>query len=164
MYEGTLMRAIHRLKYEGRTRIAKVMGPLLASFVARFPAVLGGDMVVIPVPLHLKKLQERGFNQALLLARHVSKHLKAELDPLTLRRVRDTRPQTGLKRKERRKNVRKAFDILEPDKIKKRDVILIDDVATTGSTMDECARVLKRAKAQRVYCITLARTAISKAC
>ena len=162
MYEGALMRAIHRLKYEGRTRIANVMGPQLASFVARRFGERDSNWVVMPVPLHLKKLRKRGFNQALLLARHVSVRLKSELDFFTLRRTRDTKPQTGLKSKERRKNVRQAFDVVNSRKIKNRNVILIDDVATTGSTMNECARVLKRAKAGKVFCISLARTPITK--
>ena len=115
----------------------------------------------MPVPLHPKRLRERSFNQSLLLARHVARRLGFELDFLSLRRVRYTQPQTGLKKDQRRKNVRKAFDLKAPDVVKGRDVILVDDVTTTGNTLNECARVLKRSGAKNVFCVTLARTAVA---
>ena len=113
----------------------------------------------MPVPLHPKKLRERGFNQSLLLARHIAAQLDVELDFLSLRRIRYTQPQTGLKRDERRKNVRKAFGLKDPKAVRGRTVLLVDDVTTTGNTLNECARLLKRSGAEDVYSAVLARTA-----
>ena len=113
---------------------------------------------MMPVPLHPRRLRERDFNQSLLLARYVASLLGAELDFLSLRRIRYTQPQTGLKRDERRKNVRRAFQIVDREVVKGRTILLVDDVATTGNTLNECARTLKRSGAEKVFCLTLART------
>lgn len=158
LYAGGLMTAIHQFKYGGKSNLAGSLGPLLASFartwIAPRPALL-----VMPVPLHPKRLRERGFNQSLLLAGHLARALDAELDFLSLRRIRYTLPQTGLKSDERRKNVRRAFDIYDGGKpLKGRTIILVDDVATTGNTLNECARVLKRSGAEEVLGLVLART------
>jgi ComF family protein len=158
LYEGTLMSAIHQFKYGGKSHLAKSLGPFLASFVGEQLNGMDG-LLVMPVPLHPKRLRERGFNQSLLLARHVAAQLDVDLDFLSLRRIRYTQPQTGLKKDERRKNVRKAFGLIGPKVVKGRTVILVDDVTTTGNTLNECARILKRAGAEHIYCAVLARTA-----
>jgi ComF family protein len=152
------MSAIHQFKYGGKSYLAKSLGPFLAS-VARERLNGIDGLLVMPVPLHPKRLRERGFNQSLLLARHVASQLGVELDFLSLRRIRYTQPQTGLKKDERRKNVRKAFGLIDPKVVKGRKVILVDDVTTTGNTLNECARILKRAGAENIYCAVLARTA-----
>ena len=157
LYEGDLMAAIHQFKYAGRSYLANSLGPLLASFAKRWLNKADGCLMM-PVPLHPKKLRERGFNQSLLLARHVASSMGAELDFLSLRRVRYTSPQTGLKSDERRKNVRRAFEIIDQKALKGRAVALVDDVATTGHTLNECARVLKRSGSKEVFCLALART------
>jgi len=158
LYEGSLMRAIHLFKYEAKSSLAGSLGPMLAEFAQAWPKP-GHCPVIVPVPLHSKRLRERGFNQSLLLARHVAESLGAQIDFLALRRVRYTTPQTGLGKKERKKNVRKAFQVVEPSVFKGRTVLLVDDVATTGNTLDECARVLKRSGCKKVYGLTLARAA-----
>ena len=158
LYEGTLMSAIHQFKYGGKSHLAKSLGPFLASFVGEQLNGMDG-LLVMPVPLHPKRLRERGFNQSLLLARHVASQLDVDLDFLSLRRIRYTQPQTGLKKDQRRKNVRKAFGLIDPKMVKGRTIILVDDVTTTGNTLNECARILKRAGAEHVYCAVLSRTA-----
>ena len=158
LYDGDLMSAVHQFKYSKKDYLAKSLGPLLAIFAAE--QLRGTDrFLVMPVPLHPKRLRQRGFNQSLLLAKHVATQLNAELDFLSLRRIRYTQPQTGLKKDQRRKNVRKAFGLTDPKGVKGRTVILVDDVATTGNTLNECARVLRKAGAENVYCTVLARTA-----
>jgi ComF family protein len=117
-----------------------------------------GDLVILPVPIHRKKLRERGFNQSLLLAKRVAREFKCELDFLSLRRVKYTESQTGLKQDERRKNVKGAFHVKNQDAVKDKGVLLVDDVATTGHTLNECARVLLKAGAKNVRCLVLART------
>lgn len=157
LYEGRLMEAIHLFKYGGKTHLADSMGILLTSFAGRW-LKRRDRLLMMPIPLHPKRLRERGFNQSLLLARHVASRMGMELDYLSLRRVRYTLPQAGLKSEERRKNVRKAFELRDPGAVKGRTVILVDDVATTGSTLNECARILRRAGAEKVLCLVLART------
>ena len=158
LYEGGMMEAIHQFKYGGRSYLADSLGHLLTSFVKTW---LGrtDDCLTIPVPLHPKRLRERGFNQSLLLARHMASRLGTGLDFLSLRRIRYTQPQTGLKSEERRRNVRKAFEVKDKAAVKGRRVLLVDDVTTTGNTLNECARVLKRAGAENVFGLVLARTA-----
>jgi ComF family protein len=157
LYEGSLMRGIHHFKYGGKTHMAGSLGLLLTVFAKNWLKKTD-SFLMMPVPLHPKRLRDRGFNQSLLLARHVAGVLGAELEFLTLRRVRDTKPQTGLHRDERRKNVRRAFELTDRDIVKGRSIILVDDVATTGSTLNECARILKRAGSGEVLCLVLART------
>ena len=157
LYDGDIITAIHQFKFAGKSYLANTLGPLLASFAKKWLNKADGCLMM-PVPLHPKRLRERGFNQSLLLARQVACRLGAELDFLTLRRVRYTRPQTGLKSDQRRKNVRRAFEIMEKRAVKGRTVLLVDDVATTGHTLNECARMLKRSGAKEVFCLVLART------
>jgi len=155
-YEGAMLEAIHRLKYGSRSSLADALGPLLARFaeerVSRTDTVLA-----VPVPLHPGRARERGFNQSLLLARHVSRRLQVDLDFLSLRRVRYTLPQTRLARKERQQNVRGAFDLRDRGAVKGKTILLVDDVVTTGNTLNECARVLRTGGAARVFGLSLAR-------
>ncbi|MBW1803217.1 MAG: ComF family protein [Deltaproteobacteria bacterium] len=160
VYEGPVMTAIHRFKYAGKTHLADSLGPLLVDFVRNWLPETA-NLLVMPVPLHPKRLRELGFNQALLLSRHISASLGLELDFLSLRRVKYTEPQAGLPSDERRKNVRRAFRVVNPVAVKKRDIILVDDVATTGNTLNECAQALKKSGAAKVYGAVLARTFVS---
>jgi ComF family protein len=158
LYDGGIMDAIHQVKYNGKTYLAQSLGDLLAASAReRFGDTKG--LLIMPVPLHPRRLRERGFNQSLVLARAVAPVLEASLDFLSLRRVKYTQPQTGLKRDERRKNVKGAFALDGRPDLKGRTIILVDDVATTGNTLNECARVLKKAGCERVLCLTLARAA-----
>jgi len=136
------------------------LGQLLSSFAKEWVPDLK-DFVIIPVPLHRRRLRERGFNQSLLLARVLASDLGNRLDYLSLIRNRYTQAQTGLKKKERRKNVKDAFSIIHPDAIKDKKILLVDDVFTTGHTVNECARSLKKSGAATVICLTLARTVVN---
>jgi ComF family protein len=115
-----------------------------------------GFDAVIPVPLHKDRLKKRGFNQSLLLAREVARGFRIEVDYKSLKRTLPTRPQVDLKTDERRKNVRGAFEVKRAERVCGRRVVLVDDVFTTGATVRECSKVLKKAGA-RVYVLTLAR-------
>lgn len=118
----------------------------------------GGDYdLVIPVPLHPARLRWRGFNQAALLGLTISRRMQRPLEADTLIRIRATPSQTANDRRERYRNVRDAFVVKRPEKIAHRRVLLIDDVMTTGATVDECARTLLTAGARRVDVLTLAR-------
>ena len=160
LYEGSLMTAIHKYKYGPKSFLGDYLGPLLAHFAEKWFAT-SNKFLAIPVPLHPKRLRHRGFNQSLLLARHVVDRLQCELDFLSLRRVRYTLPQTGLGKVARRKNVRGAFHLKDPEIVKGKTVLLVDDVATTGNTLNECSRVLKKAGCKEIFCLVLARAGFS---
>jgi ComF family protein len=113
------------------------------------------------VPLHSSKLRQRGFNQAELIAKYALKGIppdRMQLNSKLLERVRVTQSQIGLTRHQRRENLRGAFSIAKPHGLTSREVLLVDDVFTTGTTVSECARVLRRAGASNVYVATVART------
>jgi ComF family protein len=155
-YEGPILEAIHRFKYGAKSFLAASLGPLLAQFTEE-RIENPRHLLTMPVPLHPKRVRERGFNQSLLLARYVARGLKSDLDFLSLKRLRYTLPQTRLAKKERQKNVRGAFQLNSRDAVKGKTIVLVDDVVTTGNTMNECARVLKKGGACKVFCVSLAR-------
>ncbi len=113
--------------------------------------------LIVPVPLHPKRLRWRGFNQSLLLARQVSRAYGTPVDPFVVVRRRETPPQTQLTEEERRRNMRGAFAVNSGTPIKNKTILLVDDVYTSGATVNECSRVLRRAGAKAVYVLTLAR-------
>lgn len=152
-YEEGAREAILSFKYGGTLTLTRPLGRIaeqaLSGLVETFD-------VVIPVPLHNDRLRERGFNQSLLLAREVARGPGLEVDYKSLKRTRATKPQADLKTEERRKNVRGAFEVKRPERVRKKRVLLVDDVYTTGATVSECARVLKRERC-KVFVLTLAR-------
>lgn len=152
-FEGPLREAIHQFKYTP----CRALGRPLAAWMTKNIRPVGGIDCIIPVPLHISRLRQRGFNQALILAHGISKAFSLPLSYDNMKRVRPTRPQVELSGEERIKNVAGAFALNRPDEVKDRDVLLIDDVFTTGATMNECARVLKDAGASRVTVLTIAR-------
>ena len=115
--------------------------------------------LVIPVPLHRTRLRHRGFNQALVLAHGVSERFSVPLLYDNLARLRSTLPQVELSGTARAENVKGAFGLIRPSEVREKRVLLIDDVFTTGATMNECAKTLKEAGAAAVTVFTLARTA-----
>ena len=155
-YEGLMPAILAQFKYRGHSRLAKPLGDLLADY--REPGFNFADYrLVIPVPLHPRRLRQRGFNQSLLLARRISRRYSLVLDFQTLQRIRPTIPQTELSAAERQKNIRGAFAVSTPQAVNEKTVLLIDDVFTTGATVEECAKVLLKSGADQVDVLTLAR-------
>jgi len=155
-YDGVLRNAIRIFKYKLKNNLAF---PLIRLMVDRMQSFFEETSynLIIPVPLHSKRLRERGFNQALSLARLLSKQYEIPLDRYSLTRRRMTEPQVGLSERNRVKNVSGAFSILEKNKVVKKDILLVDDVYTSGNTVDECSKVLIKAGARKVDVLTLAR-------
>ncbi len=161
-YEGAVRELIHLLKYDKVLPAANVLGRMLAEAVTDLAPDFGRDLpLVVPVPLHESKLKQRGFNQSELMARALVKNkpmgLKLNLAPKLVIRRRATDSQTGLTRQQRIANLRGAFRVAAPNVVSGRDILLVDDVFTTGTTVSECTRVLRRAGAQRVWVATVAR-------
>jgi ComF family protein len=141
VYGGAVARAITRFKYERRPDLARPLADLLwRALEPHAPALRGA--VVVPVPLHPSRLAERGFNQSSLVARRVAQRLGAVVLPLALERVRDTPRQAALDRGARIANVNGAFRARQPQRLVRKTVLLIDDVCTTGATIDACQRAL----------------------
>ncbi len=167
-YDGELRDLIHLLKFQQVRPAAAVLGHRLAETIANLeqtmPAgtISSSTITVVPVPLHTRKQAQRGFNHAEMIARSALKQLarpkRFDLCTGVLQRHRETGSQIGLTRHQRRENLRGAFAVSDPTRILNRDILLIDDVYTTGTTASECARVLRRAGAARVWVATVART------
>jgi ComF family protein len=162
-YESGLRELIHLLKYSGVRPAANVLGRMLTEAIAKFEAELATDSIaLVPVPLHRGKLRQRQFNHAELIARAAIElapaHGRLRLCADVLERKRETPSQTGLTHHQRRENVRGAFGVAYPERVRGREVILLDDVYTTGATVSECARVLRRAGVAKVWVATVART------
>jgi len=153
-FDGTLRDAIHAFKYQGLTVLGQHLGELLAQGWERLRPE--GD-VIVPVPLHGKRLRERGYNQSALLARELGRHAGVPVLEGALNRVRETLPQVDLDAGQRWNNVREAFRCDNEDSIRGRAVLLIDDVCTTGATLIACAEALRPHGPASVWALTLAR-------
>lgn len=151
-YDELSRRLAISLKYGRKVAIARTMAHYMAPLVRS-----EGESLLVPVPLHRWRLWSRGFNQSALVARELSRRLKIPTDPAVLRRIRRTPPLKGMSPLQRRKTVAAAFRVADKAAIAGKTIILVDDVLTTGSTAEACARVLKRAGAERIELVSWAR-------
>lgn len=147
---------VHGLKYDGREYLAAVMGKEMALRFKHYPELASSDLIM-PVPLFAKRKRKRGYNQSELLAQSFSLHTGISCDVFSLVRIRDTVSQTRLGRKARLENMAGAFMCNNINGVEGKTVLLIDDVATTGATLEGCATALKRAGAKKVFAYTFAR-------
>jgi ComF family protein len=152
LFAGPLRNAIHTFKYQGETRLAEPLASAMQATI-RPPDALNG---IVPVPLHPNHLAERGYNQSALLAEPLALAWGLPMMEAALTRTRQTRRQVGLSLDERRSNVDGAF-VADSSQVAGRRLLLIDDVCTTGATLDACAAALLGAGAQAVWGVTLAR-------
>jgi ComF family protein len=162
-YDGGLRELIHLLKYSAVRPAANVLGRMLAQTLSSLePAFEDSPVLLVAVPLSRRKRRDRGFNQTELIAEAALKICpvsnRFEFGNDVLLRVRDTHSQIGLTSHQRRENLRGAFAVASEREISGREVVLVDDVYTTGTTVSECARVLRRGGASRVWVATVART------
>jgi len=152
-FEGTMRQAIHQLKYRNLKAISSSLAVLLADYLLLNPLL--GE-VLVPVPLHPRRLRERGYNQSVLLAKELSRLINLPVITDCLIRVKEAKPQVRTTTvKERRKNVTGAF-ICHGDKINGKQIILIDDVCTSGATLEACATALKNNGAVSIWGLTIA--------
>jgi len=150
LYDHALRKAINLLKYHNVRRLSRPLSDILLRM-----NIPPAD-VVIPVPLHEKRLKQREFNQSALFGKYVAQRLDLTLTLNCLVKLRNTAQQVGLSSQDRNKNIRKAFRVNHAELIKGKDILLIDDVITTGATVRECSYVLKKAGAGNIYVIALA--------
>lgn len=164
IYQDPVAAAIQTCKYQADLAALASLAslarcsPALDLGAAQSIAIRAAEYdYILPVPLHLERLRQRGFNQALLLARAFFPGQKKKIRFDLLARQRMTRPQAGMSGHQRRLNLKGAFEVLKPEKIRRRSLLLVDDVLTTGTTVNECARILRLAGAAGVDVFTLAR-------
>jgi ComF family protein len=156
VYQELLRESIHRFKYEQSIHLDHPLGTLLAQRLATDAPEFRPELI-LPVPLHPRRLRERGYNQSLLLARRLAKDLHVPTESRRLRRIRPTPPQQGLPLAARQRNLRGAFTLSTP--LRGEKILLIDDVMTTGATLRECAQVLKAGGAGEILIAVLGRAA-----
>jgi ComF family protein len=164
-YEDEMRRMLHLLKFEGMRGIAEyVLGDAMAAAARKLRGDAADELLVVPVPLFAAREKARGFNQAMVLAEGLVKRLRRleptwtlRLDGHALTRVKDTRALYALNPTQRRASLKGAFRVADAEAMRGREVLLIDDIMTTGATARECARVLKRAGAAKVWVVTAAR-------
>ncbi|MCF6288720.1 MAG: ComF family protein [Proteobacteria bacterium] len=149
-YQAPVDKWIMSLKFGSNILISKLFAELLSNDLNK----IAKDFVLMPVPLHKSRLRKRGFNQAYEIAKELARYCHRELDT-SLIRIKNTQMQAQLKFKERITNVRDAFEVRQPLSVKK--VILVDDVMTTGNTLKECAKTLKKAGVEDVTVLVFAR-------
>ncbi len=146
---------IHRFKYDKKTPLGKRLAHRLGEAVAREREFARCDFIV-PVPLHRARCRERGFDQSEILGEGISQKTNLPLEKGVLKRKKNTKDQTYLNAQQRAENVRDAFSISQPEMVENKKVILVDDVTTTGATLNECARMLQDSGAKSIFAATLA--------
>jgi ComF family protein len=157
-FRPPIKQAVHRLKYRKEYRIAEVLAELAVADLADLGLDLGTEALIVPVPMYLGRKWPRWFNQAELLAREFGKRLGLKVRTGLLKRIFETRSQTKLNRPERKKNVEGVFWVpwWHRRSVSGRDILLVDDVCTTGATLNSCAQTLKNAGARFVWGLTVA--------
>lgn len=156
-YDDAALRAlIHALKYKGAKEASYTLSALLARYVSQLQ-LDADDYLVIPIPLSHKRMRERGFNQAELIAGDIASRYHLEMRSDILCKIKHTPTQTGLSKKERKTNLLGCFELRDKKGVHGRSVILVDDVFTSGATMDEAARTLKEAGVKKIIALVLAK-------
>jgi ComF family protein len=154
LYSGALAEAIHLLKFSGLRRLARPLG----KFFAELPIPVMD--AIVPVPATGRTLRDRGFNQTLLLSRSLSRHLRIPVHMNLLIKKKETLPQIGLGARERAGNLKNSFEVR--GRLNSQRLVLLDDVMTTGATVRECAKTLRKAGAREVVVVTLARSSLTQ--
>jgi ComF family protein len=153
-YDNTTVRdLVAKFKYSKAYQIKEVFDEWLECTTANFDF---SDFLIVPVPLHKKRQRQRGFNQSQILAKEFARRRNLEITP-ALQKIKEARPQIELSGEQRRQNLNGVFNCSNPNLINKRKILLIDDVYTTSTTMNECARVLKKNGAKEIWALTIAR-------
>jgi competence protein ComFC len=156
IYEGVIQDLIHQFKYNNKQFLGPVLARLINEFIQEYSMSLDFIDQIIPMPLYSTRMREREFNQSEILSRHVAKELKKDVLSGLLIRSRNTFSQTGLKNNQRLENVKGSFKVTNKELVVGKNVLLIDDVLTTGATASEAALTLKNAGTNIVFVLTLA--------
>lgn len=155
-YDHHSKKIIHKFKYQDQLHILNYLTNLMLNMGKE---LIEQSDIIIPVPMHKYKLLKRGYNQAALLAMNLAKITKLKYLPQALTKLENSTPQAGLKKEERAKNIKHSFELNEKftADLKGKNILLIDDVITTGATISECTKILKKAKPSKVYVLAVAK-------
>ncbi len=159
LYEDPLKELIHRFKYGQKTQLRRLFAEIIVSFIKEYDLDIAQFDVIVPIPLSSTRSRERGYNQAQLLAQELAKAFSIPLAENNLQRIRHTDPQSLLDEKQRWTNIKGAFTIRKLKNLRRKNILLVDDLLTTGATASEAARTLKDAGVGTVGVLTLAITA-----
>ncbi len=158
IYDKVLKKCIHLFKYYGEKKLAKPLGKLMVDYLVKNDEFKKRIDLIIPVPLHKNDLRKRGFNQSILLCRVIGNYFSISVGEKVLIKKKLTPFQANLSKKEREKNILRAFLVEKPKEIKGKNILILDDVFTTGATVEECTKELMKARAKNIFVLTLART------
>lgn len=156
IYDGRVKDLLRDFKYGGKLFIASVLADIVCEKVHGY---FDDIDVVIPVPLHVNRLRDRGYNQTVIFCNEISKIMELENGPFIMKKIKDTKPQVEMNSfDERRENVKGVFSVVIPGAIKDKRAMVVDDVFTSGSTVEECSREQLSPGAKRVKIFTIARS------
>jgi len=158
IYDKVLKKCIHLFKYYGEKKFAKPLGKLMVDYLLKNNEFENKFDLIIPVPLHKNDLKKRGFNQSVLLSKVIGDYFSIPVGESVLIKKKITPFQVNLSKKEREKNILKAFSVEKPEEINGKNILILDDVFTTGATVEECAKELIKSRAKNIFVLTLART------
>ncbi len=150
-----IARLVHALKYQNIQNLSEFFARKMFEKISYYP--FGENWIIVPVPLHWQRMNERGYNQAELIAKHLGAFLKIRVETTSLFRTRYTKTQTKFSKEERAKNLAGSFQVKNPQNVKGKNILLLDDVATTLATLEACADALKAVGAKNVWATTVAR-------
>lgn len=157
IYDGALRTAIHRFKFKGRKKLAQALGIIIVQYLSQSPSLEMSEIdLIVPVPLHQKRLRQRGFDQTDLLAQVIGRYFGVDVSHALIR-TKNTKAQFELPRQERFKNINGVFHVTDKSAVQGKRILLFDDIYTTGATISECSKALKKAGAKRVEILTLSR-------
>jgi len=156
VYEGIMKKLIYEFKYNNKDYLGLPLSKFMIDFIKEYSLPIELMDFIIPIPLHKSRLREREFNQAQLLSNYIAAEFKRIILPGALKRIRNTKSQTELSDKERLSNIRESFSVDDGHDMKNKNILLVDDVFTTGATTSEAAFTLKEAGANIVFVLTLA--------
>lgn len=154
--EASIRNLIHALKYNRVRVVADDLAFLLTNYLQKFSITLPSDAIMTPIPLYPARERIRGFNQSVEIGRRLAEHTGLAFEPEILKKIKHTTPQIELSEEERKHNLHDTFTVPDMSRIKNKNIVLVDDVKTTGTTLEEAARTLKQAGAKRVWAITVA--------
>lgn len=158
IYNKVLKKCIHLFKYYGEKKLAIPLGKLMVDYLLKNNEFENKFDLIIPVPLHNNDLKKRGFNQSVLLGKAIEDYFSVPVREKVLVKKKLTPFQVNLSKKERERNILSAFSVEKPEEIEGKNILILDDVFTTGSTVEECAKELMKARANNIIVLTLART------
>jgi len=157
LYEGVMKKIIHIFKYQGKRGVIRGIKKIMETYFSQNHLPFSHLHLVVPIPLYRNKLKERGFNQAELLARIIAEYFNIKLSKSNLEKIKPTQSQTKLSASKRIKNMKGVFVVKNKEEFWGKDILLVDDIYTTGATLKEAAKILKKARAKEIYAFTLAR-------